>query len=266
MGRKTSPALGGASAFPALLLVSLLLSACLFRRPQRYSDFITPTPLPPQQTLVIGFLGGRQPWNNAREGTRRLALKLRAMNLPGVDVETVENARRPLALELIRNAFDRDQDGQLDEGERRQVRLVLYGQSFGGAAVVKLARELQAIDIPVLLTVQIDSVGRDDAEIPPNVRAAANLHQQDGLLIRGEKEIRARDPSKTQILGNFRFRYQDKQADMSDVTWHKRLLRDAHAKMDRDPDVWAKAESLILGIIQEQEERLTSHPAEPEEK
>src|SRR3990172_7442766 len=168
MGRK-------ASAFLALLSISLLLSACIFRRPQRYSDFITPTPLPPDQYLVIGFLGGRQPRNNAKEGTRRLALKLRATNLPGVHVETVENARRPLALELIRNAFDRNQDGRLDEAERRQVRLILYGQSFGGAAVVKLARELHALDIPVLLTVQVDSVGREDAEIPANVQAAANL-------------------------------------------------------------------------------------------
>src|SRR3990170_4244220 len=166
MGRK-------ASAFLALLSISLLLSACIFRRPQRYSDFITPTPLPPDQYLVIGFLGGRQPWNNAKEGTRRLAL------------------------ELIRNAFDRNQDGRLDEAERQRVRLILYGQSFGGAAVVKLARELQALDIPVLLTVQIDSVGREDAEIPANVQAAANLFQHDGRLIRGEAEIRAEDLQKT---------------------------------------------------------------------
>lgn len=244
MGRK-------ASAFLALLSISLLLSACIFRRPQRYSDFITPTPLPPDQYLVIGFLGGRQPWNNAKEGTRRLALKLRAMNLPGVHVETVENARRPLALELIRNAFDRNQDGRLDEAERQRVRLILYGQSFGGAAVVKLARELHALDIPVLLTVQIDSVGREDAEIPANVRRAANLHQQDGLIVRGEKEIRAQDPTKTEILGNLRFRYQEKQVDMAGVAWHKRILRDAHAKMDRDSEVWAQVEELILAVIRE---------------
>ena len=47
--------------------------------------------------------------------------------------------------------------------------LVMYGQSFGGAAVVKLARQLQAMSLPVLLTIQIDSVGRDDSVIPQNV-------------------------------------------------------------------------------------------------
>ena len=257
MGRK-------ASAFLALLSISLLLSACIFRRPQRYSDFITPTPLPPDQYLVIGFLGGRQPWNNAKEGTRRLALKLRATNLPGVHVETVENARRPLALELIRNAFDRNQDGRLDEAERQRVRLILYGQSFGGAAVVKLARELHALDIPVLLTVQIDSVGREDAEIPANVQAAANLFQHDGRLIRGEAEIRAEDLQKTKILGNFRFSYQDKQVDMSDVTWHKRIFRDAHAKMDRDTEVWTQVEELIVAAIKEKAEPSTAKPLQPD--
>ena len=233
MGRK-------ASAFLALLSISLLLSACIFRRPQRYSDFITPTPLPPDQYLVIGFLGGRQPWNNAKEGTRRLAL------------------------ELIRNAFDRNQDGRLDEAERQQVRLILYGQSFGGAAVVKLARELHALDIPVLLTVQIDSVGREDAEIPANVQAAANLFQHDGRLIRGEAEIRAEDLQKTKILGNFRFSYQDKQVDMSDVTWHKRIFRDAHAKMDRDTEVWTQVEELIVAAIKEKAEPSTAKPLQPD--
>ena len=218
---------------------------------QQFSDFITPTPLPEGHTLVIGFLGGIQPWDNEKEGTRRLALKLRGMNLPGVHVETVENARRRLALELIEKAFDRNRDGRLDENERAAAHLVVYGQSFGGAAVVKLARELEARGVLVLLTIQVDSVGRGDALIPPNVRRAANLYQNDGLLIRGEPEIRAADSAKTEILGNFRFSYREKEVDMSGVPWHQRLFRDAHAKMANDPDVWAKVEELILQAMRE---------------
>ena len=218
---------------------------------QQFSDFITPTPLPEGHTLVIGFQGGRQSWDNEKEGTRRLALKLRGMNLPGVHVETVENARRRLALELIEKAFDRIRDGRLDENERRAAHLVVYGQSFGGAAVVKLARELEARGVPVLLTIQVDSVGRGDALIPPNVRRAVNLYQSDGLLIRGEREIRAGDRQKTEILGNFRFSYENKKIDMSGVSWHKKIFRDAHAKMCNDPDVWAKVEELILQALRE---------------
>ena len=38
--------------------------------------------------------------------------------------------------------FDRDQDGSLDPAERASARIVIYGLSFGGAATVKLARDL----------------------------------------------------------------------------------------------------------------------------
>jgi hypothetical protein len=255
--RKTSPA--------RLLLIAtaaglgLTLLAAGKASGQQFSDFITPTPLPEGDTLILGFLGGVQPWDNEREGTRRLALKLRAMNLPGVHVETLENRRRELALQLIENAFDRNRDGKLDEGESARVRLIIYGQSFGGAAVVKLARELAARGIPVLLTVQVDSVGRGDGVIPANVRRAANLYQDDGIFIRGERPIRAADAEKTEIAGNFRFSYKNKKVDMSGVSWHKKIFRDAHAKMDRDPEVWAKVEELILREIDRQDTEAQGH-------
>lgn len=218
---------------------------------QHFSDFTTPTPLPEGHTLIIGFQGGRQRWDSEREGTRRLAIKLRGMELPGVHVETAENKRRALALDLIERAFDRNRDGRLDDEERAAVRLIVYGQSFGGAAVVKLARELEARGIPVLLTVQVDAVGRNDDVIPANVRRAANLFQDDGWLIRGQPEIRAADPAKTEILGNFRFSYGEKAVDMSQVPWRQRLFRDAHAKMCNDPDVWGKVEELVLSEFDE---------------
>ena len=51
------------------------------------------------------------------------------------------------------------------------------------------------------------------------------------------------------ILGNFRFDYADSPIDVSDLPWYKTLARIAHAKMDRDPKVWNKVESLILEAI-----------------
>lgn len=232
-----------------LLTVLAFGSGCALSRGQRYQDFVTQTPLPANQYLIVGFMGGREPWNNDKRGVRRLALKLRSRDLPGVHVETVENTKRDLALKLIHQAFDRNQDGRLDEPERRSVRLILYGQSFGGAAVVKLARQLQQMGIPVLLTVQVDSVGRNDAVIPSNVRRAANLFQRNGLIIRGESTIRPEDAQKTEILGNFKFDYRHKHIDLSGVGWLKRTLHTAHTKMDFDPQVWAKVERLILNEL-----------------
>jgi hypothetical protein len=218
-------------------------------RGQKYADFTTRTPLADGETLVIGFMGGREPWDNPKPAVRRLALKLRSMGLPGVHVETVENMKRDLALRLVRAAFDRDRDGELGEAERRSARLVVYGQSFGGAAVVKLARQLDAIGVPVLLTVQVDSVGRDDAVIPPNVARAANLFQRNGWFIRGEPEIRAADPARTEVVGNFEYDYRGKRIDVSKVSWFKKIFRVAHTKMEYDPDVWARVEELLLGAL-----------------
>jgi hypothetical protein len=233
----------------AFVAAIFLVDAGCAARGQQYRHFITPTPLPADATLVLGFLGGREPWNNEKRYVRKLALRLRAMEVPGLHVETVENRKRQLAIQLVRNAFDRNRDGALDPEERRAARILIYGQSFGGAAVVKLARELEALEVPVLLTVQVDSVGRGDAVIPANVACAANLYQDEGLFIRGEPEIRAADPARTVILGNFDYDYKRKHIDLSEVSWMKKFLRTAHTKMDFDPDVWARVEAMLLHTI-----------------
>jgi hypothetical protein len=216
---------------------------------QRYQDFITKTPLKESHVLIIGFMGGRESWDNDERGVRKLALKLRTMNFPTVHVETVENAKRRRAIELIRNALDRDRNGQLDRNEKVSARLILYGQSFGGAAVVKLARQLEEMGVPVLLTVQVDSVGRGDKTIPSNVARAANLFQRNGLIIKGEQEIRPENPGKTTIVGNFKFDYNKKKINLSEASWLQRLFLTAHTKMDHDPEVWSLVEKLILDVV-----------------
>jgi hypothetical protein len=190
-------------------------------------------------------MGGRDSWK-AKNQLQRLATKLRGMGDPSLHVETLENQKRGLAIELIQKALDRDGNGRLEAEERGSARLILYGQSFGGAAVVKLARQLDKLQVPVLLTVQIDSVGRGDARIPPNVARAASLFQRNGVLISGEAPIVAEDPLRTTILGNFEFDYRQREIDISAVPWHKKVFREAHTKMEHDPEVWEKVEELIL--------------------
>lgn len=217
--------------------------------PQRYHDFTIRTPMPENHFLILGFQGGRESWDDKRPGVARLAEKLRSLGRSDLYVEVVENQRRDIALQLVKSALDSDQNGQLSEGERRTPRVVLYGMSFGGAAVIKMARQLQQIGIPVLLTVQVDSVGRNDAVVPANVRCAANLYQRNGKIIRGEPMIVAESPHQTVILGNFQYDYREKQIDTSAVPWHKKIFREDHARMDRDPDVWQRVEELILDAV-----------------
>ena len=238
----------------ALLLVILVSAAAKVGpttvAPQKFSDFTAPMPLPEGDTLVIGFLGGWEKWNEPKRGVRKFALRLRAKNLPGVHIETVENRRREIALELVKKAFDRNSDGTLSEEEARTARLIIFGQSFGGAAVNKLCKELKPLGVPVLLAVQIDSMGVDDAEVPSNVRRAANFFQRDDyFFIRGERELRAEDAARTEIIGNYRFKYRGKKVDLSDGRWYQKIFRNAHVKMEQDPDLWTSVEAIILEEI-----------------
>ena len=237
---------------PAGCLAAALALARVFAPPlhaQTWDDFRTPTPIVPDDTLVVGFLGGRERWDNDERSPRKLALKLRSLLVPGLHVETLANRKRALAVTLVERAFDRNQDGVLDAGERGSARIVIYGLSFGGAATVKLARDLSERNIPVLLTIQIDSVGRDDAVIPPNVRRAANFYQTNGFVIRGEGPIRAEDPQRTTIIADCRMDYSERKIDISHVNWFKKLGRVAHSYISYDLQVWTRVEELILGEV-----------------
>jgi pimeloyl-ACP methyl ester carboxylesterase len=196
---------------------------------------------------VIGFLGGWERWDNPKRSVRKLALRLREKRLPGFFVETAGNHSRKTVRQFLHQALDANRDGKLQPEEAAAARIVLYGQSFGGAATVKLARELARWNVPVLLTVQVDSVGRDDHLIPPNVKRAMNFYQRDPGPLRGEDEIRAADPSRTGILGNQRFTYLFRRdIDLSDYPRLARAAPIAHWRMDNDPVVWGLVEALIL--------------------
>ena len=215
---------------------------------QRLSQLTTPTPLPSGSTLVIGFLGGFDRWDDPHRSVRKLVLKLRGR--PGVYAESISNHRRALALKLIREALDANRNGKLDREEIADARIVLFGQSWGGAAAIATARDLGALGIPVLLTVQIDSVGVHDDVIPASVRAAVNLYQHDAFTtIHGRKRIRAADPSRTVILGNFESSYVGRTVDELNASKARQVFGGSHTKMELDPLVWSRVEQYIVDAI-----------------
>jgi pimeloyl-ACP methyl ester carboxylesterase len=227
------------------LVLTLLSFAHL--RGQDLSDLTTPTPLPPGSTLVIGFLGGYERWDDEHRSVRRLVLRLRQQ--PGVCAESVSNHRRQVALQFIERALDRNRNGRLDPEERAGARLILLGQSWGGAAAIATARDLERLGIPVLLTVQVDSVGLHDRVIPPNVRAAVNFYQHDPFTFQGAQDIRAADRSRTAILGNFRRWYPPGSVDESNASWPRRTFGGSHARMELDPEVWSQVNHFISDAI-----------------
>ncbi|MGD8437686.1 MAG: hypothetical protein PVJ70_08575 [Syntrophobacterales bacterium] len=232
------------------LLLSLQIGCAGFRGKQ-YHHFETQTALKGDQTLILGFLGGLERWNDESRGVRKLATKINSWKLSNVHIETLENRKSDLAIKFIRNTFDHDQNGFLDDRERNSARLILYGHSLGGAAVVEVSRELKKMGVPILLTVQIDSVDLiyGDHIIPSNVKRAANLFQNDGWLLRGEDKIEPENPDKTEIIANIRFDYRTKNIDMSSLSWERRLFSLPHTKMDADPEVWARVEQMILSEL-----------------
>lgn len=215
---------------------------------QRNSQLATPRPLPAGSTLVIGFLGGYDRWNDEHRSIRQLVLRLRER--PGVYAESIANRRRALALKLIREAIDTNRNGQLDPEETASARVILVGQSWGGAAAIATARDLQVLGIPVLLTVQVDSVGVHDDIIPSNVRTAVNFYQHDPFTtIHGRRQIRAADPSRTEIAGNFESSYMFRSMDESNASRARQVFGGSHTKMELDPVVWSRVEQYISDAI-----------------
>ena len=223
-----------------LLAVAIPVSA------QRLKDFTTPTPLPSGSTLIVGFLGGIERWKDEHRPVNQLADRLRALGLPGVYIETAEHAHRGEVLKLIEAATGRQSKHRCAAEGCRDIRLILYGHSMGAAGVVKLARDLNHLGVPVALTVQVDSVGTSDEVIPPNVARAANLYQSDSWLLHGRTRIRAQDPARTLILANLRYSYDGKWVDLSDATLPERVAHAPHTVMEFDPQVWNRVEDYIL--------------------
>jgi len=229
--------------------VLCVLALAAFSSPaQRPNQLATPTPIAHGSTLVIGFLGGYDRWNDSHRSVRQLVLKLR--QTPGVYAESISNHHRALALQLICEALDTNRNGKLDPDEKAAARLILFGQSWGGTAAIATARDLRKLGIPVLLTVQIDSVGVHDDIIPSNVGAAVNFYQHDPFTtIHGRAQIRAADPSHTAILGNFESSYTFRSIDESNASKARQVFGGSHTKMELDPVVWNRVEQYISDAI-----------------
>jgi pimeloyl-ACP methyl ester carboxylesterase len=228
--------------------VAFLLAFVSLAAGQSMRDFKVPTPAPENSVLVVGFLGGFEHWDDPHRGVRKVAMAIRSLRLPNVYVETIENHRRKLALKLIGGAINSARQSRGQGGSR----IILYGQSWGGSAVVSTARDLQALGVRVALTVQVDSVGLRDSVVPANVLNAANLFEGDLFGIGGRKEIRAENPQSTRILENTRLTYLFRPFstfNSDDLSWARRRFGGSHAKMEADEFVWAHVQELIVRSI-----------------
>src|SRR2546421_572035 len=84
---------------------------------------------------------------------------------------------------------------------------------------------------------------KDDI-IPANVAEAMNFFQPDGML-HGRKLIRAENPDKTKIIGNYQFSYKHTSLSCKGYPWQQKLFAREHMYIECDPQVWSQVESLI---------------------
>jgi hypothetical protein len=204
-------------------------------------------PSPSAPVIVFGFLGGFVRHDDAIHSAVQVAQSLRRDYPSPVHIETFENRRMDNAHELIMNLLGAGSSGKLTDEQKRSAHIILYGHSWGASAAVALARALQKEGIPVLLTVQVDSIaksGQNDAVIPDNVRYAANFYQDKGFL-RGQQQIQAADASRTEILGNFRMDYTENPIACPQYPWYTRVFMRSHIEIECDQKVWRRVEGLI---------------------
>jgi pimeloyl-ACP methyl ester carboxylesterase len=235
------------------LLLPVVLLCCALTLPAVAANgAIEAQPSSKINYILVGFAGGFVRHNNPHHGPVQLAQRLRREAPPGTYVEVFENRRRKRAYKTVLRLLDSNHDGNLSDDEKTQARVILFGHSWGASAVVLLARELNHVGVPVLLTVQVDSVAKpwqQDEVIPDNVTAAVNFYQAHGL-IHGRSEIKAEDESKTQILGNYRFDYREHPVKCEGTSWFDRTFTPGHMQSQCDPQIWNRVDNLVRERIE----------------
>ena len=204
-------------------------------------------PALPGQLIVIGFMGGNVRADNLVHREALVAKELQQSYPLGLHAAVFANSDWKNALRTVLQLLDASGKGLPSADEKKAARIVIYGHSWGASETVTLARRLNQLGIPVLLTIQVDSVEKlneNDGSIPPNVREAVNFYQTEGLL-HGRSLIAAMDPKQTTILGNYEMSYRNHPVSCDGYPWFARAFMKAHIEIENDPTVWSRVEDLI---------------------
>lgn len=245
--------MGGLSFLRVSLVSALVILTVVcapvsgFSRAKDGAALLPATTAAGSSNIVIGFVGGFVSHDNPHHGPVQLAEQMRRTVSKDTYIQVFENRRRKRAYDTIVRLLDTDHDGSLSDQEKARARIILYGHSWGASAAVLLARELRREGVPVLLTVQVDSVAKawqNDSVIPDNVAEAVNFYQPHGI-VHGRTRITAANPAKTEILGNYRTDYKKNPVVCQDYSWADRLFTRGHMQSECDPYVWSQIENLV---------------------
>lgn len=207
----------------------------------------TRSPVVSAETIVIGFVGGFVKADDTRHPEVLFASYLREHYTSGINVKVFSNHDGRAATSYVMRCLDRNHDGIVSNDEREQARVIIYGHSWGASETVALARKLQRLGIPVLLTIQLDIIskfGQNPTLIPPNVAKAINFYQSKGPF-HGRSNIVAADSALTTILGNIQMEYDSRSVDCDNYNWFVRAFNKPHHEIENDPLVWSQVAALV---------------------
>jgi len=179
--------------------------------------------------IYAGFVGAMETSGHKASGVVQIRDTLRGPGYADVCANSFLPYNPSGGLDWILEHFPAHAGPLSIEEVQNAPKIILLGHSTGGWAMLSVARELQRRNIPVDLTIQIDSVGITDVTIPSNVKEGAIYHANDILMFMTTKRLRLQDAAKTKIV--------------ADV-----LVKGAnHLSITRDPRIRA----LILKTIEE---------------
>jgi hypothetical protein len=200
-----------------------------------------------RNAIIIGFVGGFVQHDDFRHPEVQFAQYLRQHYPANVHADVFANHDGRHALLRVLQLLDTDKNGVLSSSEKKQANIIIYGHSWGASQAVTLAEDLGRLDVPVSLTILLDSVhkpGHKDAVIPPSVQSAVNFYQTKGI-IHGRSHIRVADPERTNLIGNIEMTYQGHPINCDNYPWLARHLNKPHHEIENDPRVWEQTASLI---------------------
>jgi pimeloyl-ACP methyl ester carboxylesterase len=229
-------------------LVTFTILAATAPELSRAVDAIRPQPTVAPSNILIGFVGGFVRHDNPHQGPVRFAQQIQQTVPKDTYVRVFENRRRKQAYDAVLRLLDTNRDGVLSAEEKTRARIILFGHSWGASAAVSLARDLQRVGVPVMLTVQVDSVAKiwqNDAVIPANVAEAVNFYQPHGI-IHGRPRITAADPDRTAILGNYLVDYRKNPVPCPGASWADHVFIPDHMQSECDPHLWSQIETMVL--------------------
>jgi hypothetical protein len=199
-----------------------------------------------RKVIIIGFVGGFVSPDDTKHPEVQFAAYLRD-RYPFVHAEVFGNHHGKKALNWLSHLLDTEHNDSITTAEREQATIILYGHSWGAFEIVSFAQQLKKMNIPVTLTIQVDTInkpGRKVSAIPDNVASAINFYQTHGPL-HGVPAIVAANPAQTRIIGNIPMTYDDRPINCNNYSWYSRLFNKPHHEIENDLRVWDEAGMLI---------------------